>query len=186
MSFWYMNFWLCEYSKSELDQINYIVHRLDRKYESVCLFFDDVWVLQNQPIWLSDLQISEITVVCFKIPLFCLQIWCPPRLAYRHVFLHNRSRTRILQALYRYRLSPLRLLFMLFVCPVLFWLLTTHSKVYWPYIPTSHAYLNVSMSSVHMQSQAQSAGRCLFIYLASLATSSSSVGILWSRWRSWK
>jgi len=57
----------------------------------------------TEPTYLSDLQ---ITVVCLKIPLFCLQIQCSPLLAYRHVFLHNRSRTGVLQALYHHRLSP--------------------------------------------------------------------------------
>jgi len=35
---------LCEYSKSESDPSDY---RLDREYESVCQFFDDVRALQN-------------------------------------------------------------------------------------------------------------------------------------------
>src|SRR6266702_4808258 len=43
---------------------------------------------------------------------------------------------------------------------------------------TSHALLNAYSSSAHMQSQAQNTLRCSFIYLSSLATSSSSAGIL--------
>jgi len=51
-----------------------------------------------------------------------------------------------------------------------------------PYIsPTSHAFLNACSSSAHMQSQVQSARRCLSIYPASLPMFLSSVGMLWTK-----
>jgi len=136
----------------------------------------------TEPTYLSDLQ---ITVVCLKIPLFCLQIRRSPLLAYRHVFLHNRSRTGVLQALYRHRLSPFHAIRA--SCVVL----VAHKLTAKFTDPTYHQLVMLTSMSIcppciYMQSQAQSAGHCLFIYLASLATSSSSAGILWSRWHSWK
>jgi len=76
-------------------------------------------------------------------------------------------------------LVTVSVVFTLCVRPALFLVTPKFTANFSPYIPpTSHASLNVCMSSVHMQSQAQNAGRCSFIYLASLATSSSSAGIL--------
>ena len=55
----------------------------------------------------------------------------------------------------------------------------THQLTNFTHIPpTSLAPHNVYMSSVHMQSPAQDAGRWSFIYPAFLPTSSSSAGIL--------
>jgi len=151
----------------------------NREYASVSPLFNDD---PHKYLLLSDLQ---ITVVSHKMPLFGLQIRSTPRLAYRHVCLLNRPRRGVLPAFCHRYLSSLHAIrtSCTFFVTHKFTANSTDSTLY---TTNSRAFLNVYASSAHMPSQVQNACHCSSICPASLPTSSSSAGILLTKWYSSK
>ena len=174
----YTNSWLCEYRGIRIRSSRLSHYRLNREYETVCPLFNDPYRpnLFNYQIYKSRWSLSKCLYLVCRFGL----LLCWPIVMYALSFDHDKESCQPF-------LVIVSVLFILFVRPALFFLLTNSQLTLPIYIPlTSQAPLNVYLSSVHMLSQVQSDGHCSFIYPASLPTSSSSPGILWTKWHSGK